>query len=120
MLDEGVQLSPGRRFRSDFYRSRQRRPPARMTAPSRTVNSAELAQRVAHLCLEYKAEDVIILDLTGVTDMADFFVIASGTSDTHVRSTAQRVMETMKGAGQPVHHEEGVPQGRWVLLDFVD
>ena len=91
-----------------------------MTAPSRTANSSELAQRVASLCLEFKAEDVVILDLTGVTDMADFFVIASGTSDTHVRSTAQRVMEAMKGAGQPVHHEEGVTQGRWALLDYVD
>jgi ribosome-associated protein len=82
--------------------------------------SAELAQRVASICLEHKAVDVVILDLAGATDMTDFFVIASGTSDTHVRSTAEHVIETLKREGQTVHHDEGVQQGRWVLLDFVD
>lgn len=52
--------------------------------------------------------------------MTDFFVIASGTSDTHVRSTAVHVMEALKREGQVAHHDEGVQQGRWVLLDFVD
>jgi ribosome-associated protein len=72
------------------------------------------------VCVDNKAVDVVILDLAGATDMADFFVIASGTSDTHVRSTAEHVMETLKKEGQTAHHEEGVQQGRWVLLDFVD
>ena len=52
--------------------------------------------------------------------MTDYFVIASGTSDTHVRSIAQKVLEEMKAAGCPVVHVEGMSQGRWVLLDFVD
>jgi len=52
--------------------------------------------------------------------MADFFVIASGTSDTHVRSVAQHVMEEMKHEGMPVHQSEGLTQGGWALLDFVD
>lgn len=82
--------------------------------------SAALAQRAAALCLDNKAKDVVILHLGGVSDMTDYFVIASGTSDTHVRSTAEHLMEGLKAEGQPVHHAEGVSQGRWALLDYVD
>ncbi len=82
--------------------------------------SEALARRAAALAHELKANDVIVLDLRGVTDMADFFVIASGTSDTHVRSVAQHVMDEMKQEGMPVHQSEGLTQGRWALLDFVD
>lgn len=89
-------------------------------ATSTRKQSAELAQRIASLCLDNKATDVVILDLEGVTDMADFFVIASGTSDTHVRSTAERIVEAMDREGNGPHHTEGTTQGRWVLLDFVD
>src|SRR5512145_899153 len=85
-----------------------------------TLPSAALAQRAAAICVDNKARDVVILDLGGVSDMTDFFVIASGTSDTHVKSTAEHVLEGLKAEGQPVHHAEGVTQGRWALLDYVD
>lgn len=52
--------------------------------------------------------------------MTDFFVIASGTSDTHVRSVAEHVLEEMKKEGMGAHQSEGLQQGRWALLDFVD
>lgn len=67
-----------------------------------------------------KATDVVVLDLKGISDMTDYFVIASGTSDTHVRSIAQHVRDELKAEGAPVSHEEGVTQGRWALLDYVD
>ncbi|HKO16590.1 MAG TPA: ribosome silencing factor [Gemmatimonadaceae bacterium] len=84
------------------------------------VTSAALAQRAAQLCIEYKANDVVLLDLRGVSDMTDFFVIASGTSDTHVRSIGEHVLEDLKKDGAVAHHVEGLTQGRWVLLDYVD
>lgn len=52
--------------------------------------------------------------------MTDFFLIASGTSDTHVRSIGQHLIEDMKKEGSPAHHVEGIEKGRWVLLDYVD
>lgn len=85
-----------------------------------TRNSSALAQRIAALCQEFKATDVVILSLEGVTDMADYFVIASGTSDTHVRSTAQRVEDELERGGNAVTHTEGIEQGRWAILDYVD
>src|SRR5687767_2602994 len=81
---------------------------------------AQRVQRAAQLCQDMKANDVVLLNLQGVTDMTDYFVIASGTSDTHVRSIGEHVVSEMKKAGLTVHHTEGLQQGRWVLLDFFD
>lgn len=78
------------------------------------------AQRAAALCLDMKANDVLLLDLTSITDMTDCFVIASGTSDTHVRSVAEHVLAELDKEGISAHHVEGLQQGRWVLLDYVD
>lgn len=86
-------------------------------APSKSL---ALAQRAAQIAIDNKAQDVVILDLRGVSDMTDFFIIASGTSDTAVRSIGQNVAEEMKREGTPVTHAEGLEKGRWVLLDFVD
>ena len=79
-----------------------------------------LAQRAASLCVDFKANDVTLLDLRTVSDMTDYFLIASGTSDTHVRSMAEHVMEELRREGTRVVHVEGLEQGRWVLLDYVD
>lgn len=70
--------------------------------------------------MDNKADDVVLLDLHGITDMTDYFVLASGTSDTHVRSVAQHVIEGLAERGIRVQSVEGLSQGRWVLLDYVD
>ena len=89
--------------------------------PSSTAsNSLALAQRAAQIALDTKAQDVVLLDLRGVSDMTDFFIIASGTSDTHARAIGEHVIEGMKKEGSPAHHIEGLERGRWVLVDFVD
>jgi ribosome-associated protein len=91
-----------------------------MMTSSLTHTSEQLARRAAALAHELKAREVVVLDLRGVSDMADFFVIASGTSDTHVRAIAQHLLEELKHEGMPAASSEGVAQGRWALLDFVD
>ncbi len=65
-----------------------------------------------------KALDVKLLDVSGLTDIADYMVIASGTSDRHVRSVAQRVVEKAKEAGFRAHGVEGLKDGDWVLIDM--
>ena len=69
---------------------------------------------------DLKGNKVVVLDLRGLTDATDFFVIASGTSDTHVRGIAESVLDKLNRRGHRAHHIEGLPGGRWVLLDFVD
>jgi len=91
------------------------------TRPEQTRASAgEYAKRAAAILLDNKANDVVVLSLKGVTDMTDYFVIASGTSDTHVRALGQHVQEELKKEGNAAHSVEGLAQGRWVLLDYVD
>lgn len=69
---------------------------------------------------DLRARDLVALDLRGLNDAIDWFVIGSGTSDAHVRGIAQSVVDRLAAAGVRVHHVEGLPTGRWVLLDFVD
>lgn len=91
-----------------------------LSAAASSHEPATPAMKAASLCQDMKANDVVLLDLKGVTDMTDYFVIASGTSDTHVRAIGEHLISEMKKEGVRVHHVEGVQQGRWVLLDFVD
>jgi len=67
---------------------------------------------------DMKALEVKVLDVRGLTDVADFMVIASGTSDRHVRSVAQRVVERTKEAGYRPHGVEGQQDSDWVLIDL--
>jgi ribosome-associated protein len=67
---------------------------------------------------DMKALEVKVLDVRGLTDIADFMVIASGTSDRHVRSVAQRVVERTKEAGFRPHGVEGQQDAEWVLIDL--
>ena len=93
--------------------------PAPPASPAERTSEPHV-RRAAALMLDLKARDLVVLDLAGITDMTDFFLIASGTSDTHVRSVAQNVVDGMKAVGYAVAHTEGLEQGRWVVLDFVD
>jgi ribosome silencing factor RsfS/YbeB/iojap len=67
---------------------------------------------------DMKALEVKVLDVRGLTDIADYMVIASGTSDRHVRSVAQRIVEKTKEAGYRPHGCEGLKDGDWVLIDL--
>ncbi|MGH7636611.1 MAG: ribosome silencing factor [Gemmatimonadaceae bacterium] len=87
---------------------------------SRSSAITDLAQRAASVALDHRANDVVLLSLEGVSDMTDYFVIASGTSDTHVRALGEHIQEELRKEGARAHHVEGIQQGRWVLLDYVD
>ncbi len=92
-----------------------------MAAQFPVVSPGEpIARRAADLASELKANDIVVLDLRGVTDMTDFFVIASGTSDTHVRAVAEHIQTGLKESGVSTTMTEGVTQGRWALLDYHD
>jgi ribosome silencing factor RsfS/YbeB/iojap len=69
---------------------------------------------------ELKAVDVRALDVRGITDITDIMVVASGTSDRHVKSIADRVVQRCKEAGYRPYGLEGERDGEWVLLDLHD
>jgi ribosome-associated protein len=67
-----------------------------------------------------KAEDIVTIELSGKTTLADRMIIASGRSSTHVGAIADRVMRACRDAGFPAPKVEGVPLCDWVLLDARD
>ncbi|MFU8820820.1 MAG: ribosome silencing factor [Gammaproteobacteria bacterium] len=69
---------------------------------------------------DMKARDVVVLDVRGLTSIADSMVIASGTSDRHVRSVAENVVEKCKESGHKPLGIEGIKDGEWVLVDLHD
>lgn len=83
-------------------------------------DSQRTALAAARSALEKKAEDVLVLDLRGVSGYTDFLVIGSGTSDRQLESIAESVEKELKAQGHRVVGSEGQRGGRWVLLDFGD
>lgn len=68
---------------------------------------------------EIKAEQIEVLDVRAKTSVADYFVICTGTSDTHMNSILDRVVEKMKAKGIRPHRTEA-QGGGWILVDFGD
>lgn len=66
------------------------------------------------------ADQVVILDLQEQTPIADFFVIASGSSSVQIKAITEAVEEALEAAGEPPGRAEGREDGHWVLLDFGD
>jgi ribosome-associated protein len=96
-----------------------RKPLAKAAKPAASAQPS-LKKVVIDALDDMKALEVTVLDVRGLTDIADYMVIASGTSDRHVRSVAQRVVEKTKEAGFRPHGVEGQQDGDWVLIDLHD
>ena len=79
-----------------------------------------LQEVVLDALADMKAVDVKALDVRGLTDVTDTMVVASGTSDRHVKSIADRVVQRCKEAGFRPYGMEGERDGEWVLLDLQD
>jgi ribosome-associated protein len=90
-----------------------------ITTGSLTDLPPEVA-RAAELMLDRKAQDVAVLDLRGIAGVTDFFVIATGRSDTHVSAIADFMIDQLKEEGVRPVGVEGLRGGRWVLVDYVD
>jgi ribosome-associated protein len=90
--------------------------------PARRAKSSPpaLAEVITAALDDMKAANVRFIDVRGVTDIADTMVVASGTSDRHVRSIADRVVERAKQAGFRPMGVEGERDGEWVLVDLQD
>jgi ribosome-associated protein len=88
-------------------------------AADRKKTSAMLALVLKSLD-EDKAEDVVSIDLTGKTPMADFMVVASGRSQRHVGAVADHLVRRLKEEGLGTARVEGMKQGDWVLIDGGD
>jgi ribosome-associated protein len=94
-----------------------------LTRPTKVSRGAELIalERLVLGALEdLKAVNIKVLDVRGLTDVADTMIVASGNSDRHVRAIAESVIVKAKAAGRRPMGTEGEPDGEWVLVDLQD
>jgi len=82
--------------------------------------AAEMLKQVEALLEDDKASDVVVIPLAGKTEIADYLVIANGTSNRHVTSMADHLRKNLKATGVKGITTEGLGQGDWVLIDAGD
>lgn len=85
-----------------------------------TVQAKEMAKIAYHALDEKKGEDIRIIDIAGISVLADYFIIANGSSESQVKAMVDNVEEEMHKAGYSLKQREGYGSGNWVLLDFGD
>jgi ribosome-associated protein len=83
------------------------------------------SRKLAGLCREFadnrKAENIVILDVRKISSVTDFFVIASGTSEPHLRAIVEEITGRVRDeAGQRPRAVDGTVHGAWVVLDYFD
>lgn len=86
------------------------------TAPH-PVEYARLAVDVAS---DKQASDIVMLDIRGVSDFADYFVVLTAESSRQMEAVALDIEKAIEAEGVTLHHREGRPESGWVLLDFGD
>ena len=84
------------------------------------MDSETLKQLVVDALDDMKAQDVQCLDVQDLTSVADYMVVATGTSNRHVKAIADEVIDKLKEAGDRPRGVEGVDQSEWILLDLGD
>ena len=90
-------------------------------AKKQTGETEKLKDLVIEAILDKKGQDVVSLDLREIHDtVADYFIIAHGDSSTQVNAIFQSILDASKDAGQRPYHSEGMKNGEWVIVDYVD
>lgn len=89
-------------------------------AKKKEPDSRQRALLCVNASLEKKAKDLIILKVKEISAFADYFIIASGTSDRQVRAIADAIQENLKKAGILPMGIEGEAPGQWILMDYSD
>jgi ribosome-associated protein len=87
-------------------------------APSAERPPLDVARRIVELAEDKKAADIVLLDLTGLTTVADAFVICSGGSERQLDAIANGILEGMRAEGIRPIGREGTAVSHWVLVDF--
>lgn len=77
-----------------------------------------IVELAANKADDKKADDIKIIDVTGISQLADYYLVCSGQTSVKVRAIAQHVEEELTNAGHRLYGIEGMSDGLWVLLDF--
>lgn len=78
----------------------------------------EVTMKAVEALENKKATDVKVLHIADITSLAEYFVICTGTSTTHLKALSDEVEKVLEENGEKAHHVEGYRGGSWVLMDF--
>ena len=90
----------------------------RSKAPAEERSSLDLARRIVELAEDKKAADIVLLDLSELTTLADYFVIASGNSERQLDAIADGVVSGLRDEKVRPFGREGAAASHWVLIDY--
>ena len=82
------------------------------------MTAKQIALAAARALEDKKGVGIKLLEVTEVTTLAEYFLICTGTSSTHIKTLCDAVEEVVEACGEPLLHREGHRSGTWVLLDF--
>ena len=83
-------------------------------------NPLDLLNLIAQTLFDKKGVNILALDVQGISTLTDYFVLADGNVDKHVIALAKEVVKTLKQEGETPVHVEGLDQGDWVVIDYMD
>lgn len=84
------------------------------------ANSVEMAKLAMEALEDKKAEDIKIIDISEVSVLADYFIIAGGNNSSQIQALCNNVEEKLGRAGHPCRQIEGYDTANWILMDFGD
>ncbi|MBD5476070.1 MAG: ribosome silencing factor [Lachnospiraceae bacterium] len=84
------------------------------------MDSKEIAKLAIAALEDKKAEDIKVIDISEVSVIADYFIIANGTNNSQIQALSDNVEEKLGQAGVPLRQIEGYNNANWILLDFHD
>jgi ribosome-associated protein len=89
-------------------------------ASAAPLQPREFALQAARLAADTRCHSVVVLDVTDLSPVTDFFVIATGTSARQMRTVADQIIEMGEKSGYKAYHIDGYDSASWMLVDFVD
>ena len=84
------------------------------------MTEKELANKIAAAAADKKAQDILLLNMTGISPVTDYFMICSASSTPQVRAIADNIEDKLAEQGRLPMHKEGYAEGSWILLDYGD
>ena len=84
------------------------------------MSSQELAKRISILAQEKKGSQIVVINISKMSDFADYFVVISGSSSIQVKAICDHIEDELKSESIRSYHKEGYEYNNWVLLDYID
>jgi ribosome-associated protein len=84
------------------------------------LNSSKIKDKIVKTLEDKKAIEINVINIQHISSLADYFVICSGTSSTHIKTLADELKEKMEASGYKLLNREGYKNPTWVLLDYGD